>query len=241
MAKLSDPQVYGISFAVGFSFAAGLIVGEYITKRNLEAKHAEDVRREVELTKRHLEAIRKNQEKKTVEVVLDEVENQLDEMDEILEELKYSTDDADEDVVEEDPEYDDGTITSRDYVEMDLRFEPSDDGTPYIISESQWGTGDKENPHYDRQTVIWYEGDEVLTDEDDKIIPEIDKIVGLNNLNHFGLGSGDENVVFIRNDEMRVDFEVSRDKTKYTETVLGFIQHEEKRQKSTRKFRLHED
>ena len=58
-----------------------------------------------------------------------------------------------------------------------------------------------------------YYGDKVLTDEDDVIITNVDEIIGEDSLTHFGEYEDDS--VFVRNDEMKADYEILLDLRKY--------------------------
>lgn len=91
---------------------------------------------------------------------------------------------------------------------------------PYVIHEDER----HEKEGYTHTELTYYAGDDVLTDSDDKPIEEIDKVVGAANLEKFGHGSGDKDVVFIRNDALELEVEVQRDEGSYSEVVHG-IKH----------------
>lgn len=90
-------------------------------------------------------------------------------------------------------------------------------GRPYIISFQEFDAGEFE---YMQNTLTYFDGDGVLVDERENPINHMNKIIGESNLD-FGNASEDKNVVYIRNDEMEVDFEVCRSPGKFTEEVLG--------------------
>lgn len=92
-----------------------------------------------------------------------------------------------------------------------------DTSKPYIISVREFEDGEED---YSQNSLTYYEGDDVLTDERDQPIQHIVKIVG-DNL-RFGEMSEDPNVVYIRNHELEVDFEICRSAGTYTEEVLGY-------------------
>lgn len=108
-----------------------------------------------------------------------------------------------------------------------------DTSRPYIISYDEFNNGDED---YQQNTLTYFEGDDVLVDERDQPIRTVSRVVGESNL-QFGKESNDPNIVYIRNHELEVDFEVCRSNGKYTEEVLGFIQHEDAPPK-VRKFRV---
>lgn len=92
---------------------------------------------------------------------------------------------------------------------------------PYIISFEEF----QENSFEHEQTsMTYYEGDDVLADEKDEMIPEIESFVGHDNL-RFGHGSRDPNVVYIRNERTESDYEVQRSTGKFSEEVLGGFRH----------------
>lgn len=93
---------------------------------------------------------------------------------------------------------------------------------PYVIHVDERG----ESVHSE-SCLTYYEGDDVLTAEDDTIIDDKDMIVGIENLEKFGHGSGDENVVFIRNDALGVQLEVTKNEGYYSEVVHGFKHSEQ--------------
>lgn len=64
-------------------------------------------------------------------------------------------------------------------------------------------------------TLTYYEEDEVLTDERDKIIDNADELVGEDFADHFG--EYEEDAVHIRNEEMGVVYEILRDIGSYEE------------------------
>lgn len=87
----------------------------------------------------------------------------------------------------------------------------------YIVTENEYIQGERD---YNQATFTWYEGDDVLTDQDDTVIENVDRIVGRKNL-LFGLNSNDANVVYIRNEHLEYDYEVIRSTGSYGVDVLG--------------------
>lgn len=106
-----------------------------------------------------------------------------------------------------------------------------DTSRPFILSAREFEEGELD---YSQNTLTYYEGDDVLTDERDQPIHHLQKIVGAENLK-FGEMSDDPNIVYIRNNELEVDFEVCRSKGTFTEEVLGFTEPSNKPR--PRKFR----
>lgn len=98
---------------------------------------------------------------------------------------------------------------------------------PYVISQDEYMEGE---PGYEQITLAYYEdGEGVLVDPQDKPIPDSDKIVGDDNLLRFGHGSGDSRVVYVRNDDISVDFEIVKSQGSYEQEVLGLRHSDERR------------
>ena len=103
----------------------------------------------------------------------------------------------------------------------DARLNPDarDTTRPYVISEDEWSEG---QDFYDTINLTYYAGDNVLSDDEDKPIDKVGEIVGTDNLGMFGVGVVDPNIVFVRNEIMKTDFEITRREDEYKVTVLGF-------------------
>jgi hypothetical protein len=92
---------------------------------------------------------------------------------------------------------------------------------PYVIHHDEFG-GTEE---YGQVTYTYYAGDDVLVGEDERPLPHADAVVGQNNLK-WGHGSGNIDVVFVRNDKLQLEMEICRVPTSYEEEVLG-LGHDE--------------
>jgi hypothetical protein len=77
---------------------------------------------------------------------------------------------------------------------------------PYIISQDEFLANES---GYPQVTITYYEGDEVLADDRDEVIENPDVNIGMKNL-RFGHRSDDPNVVYIRNDKLKTEFEACR-------------------------------
>ena len=125
-------------------------------------------------------------------------------------------DDEEEDVDDEDsdePEEEDSEVVNV--------FEASKDGTPYIIT---WEQFSEENEHYEKVNLDYYAYDDTLSDTNDAPIPDVIGLIGRDALDNFGNGSHEENVVYVRNDKLALDFEIVRKDTSYSAYVLGNIE-----------------
>jgi hypothetical protein len=70
-------------------------------------------------------------------------------------------------------------------------------------------------------TITYFEGDDVLIDESDEVISKKDEVVGMENLAKFGFGSGDRNVVYVRNPKLDIEYEILRHQGHYSKEILG--------------------
>lgn len=107
-------------------------------------------------------------------------------------------------------------IDTDDY-DLDDEYEKRDLGQPWILEKENFFENANE---YSQTSLTYFEGDDVLCDEQDRAIRDYEKVIGPDNL-HFGRGSGDKNVVYIRNDKLKADYEIVRNQRKYTQEVLG--------------------
>ena len=90
---------------------------------------------------------------------------------------------------------------------------------PYLISHDEFHNTETE---WDKTSIMYYEDDDVLTDEKDMPVDDIEYLIGEKHLDFFGLRSGgDKNQMFIRNPQISTDFEVTRHADAYTVVVLN--------------------
>lgn len=107
------------------------------------------------------------------------------------------------------------------FMEWDDEYaHPEDDPAeePYTITPEEF---ELTKQHYDKCTISWYTEDETLADEREEIIPDIERVVGIDNLQKFGVISKDPNVVFVRNEMLGSDYEILLCPEAYCESVLG--------------------
>lgn len=96
-------------------------------------------------------------------------------------------------------------------------FASRDTTKPYPITPGEFS---EEHDDWQKLTLVYFEGDEVLVDDKEIPIREVLNTLGPQGLK-FGLASEDEHIVYIRNEHLEIDFEVTRDRRSYTEVVLG--------------------
>lgn len=91
--------------------------------------------------------------------------------------------------------------------------------TIYIpLDEHTYGNNDD----YDTVQFTYYEGDGILADERQQIIPDPETIVGELTLNKINDMTDENEVVYVRNSKIDMDIEIVRVLGKYTVEVLGY-------------------
>lgn len=81
---------------------------------------------------------------------------------------------------------------------------------PYVILPEEFGEAD-----YPTESLTYY-ADGILTDDRNNIIEDVERMVGTESLNHFGEYEDDS--VFVRNDELRTDYEILLDNQRFYDT-----------------------
>lgn len=93
---------------------------------------------------------------------------------------------------------------------------------PYVISPDKFG----ENEDYEQISLTYY-SDGVLADDNDNLMMYAEEIVGEDALNHFGeygdalnhFGEYEDDSVFVRNDNLKCDYEILWDSRKYSDVL----------------------
>lgn len=83
---------------------------------------------------------------------------------------------------------------------------------PYVISPDEFG----EFEEYEQVSLTYYE-DQVLADDCDNLIEDVDGMIGVESLTHFGEYEDDS--VFVRNDARLCDYEILKDLRTYAEAL----------------------
>jgi hypothetical protein len=102
---------------------------------------------------------------------------------------------------------------------------------PYVIHLDE---REDETAYDGAVTYTYYEADDVVCNERDEVISPEDRerIIGEANLEKFGHGSDDANVVYVRNPQLEMDMEIIKSPNSYAEEVHGFepeIKHSDRR------------
>lgn len=122
-------------------------------------------------------------------------------------------------------EYNEGTetVTRPNVPQMDEY--PTGDDDICVISYNEWCEADEDE--FKKDTIVYYEDDQIVCDMHDSTIKEYQELVGENALELFGMMSHDPDVVYIRNKRMQVDFEFVREHSSYHQSVLGLTEEAE--------------
>lgn len=87
---------------------------------------------------------------------------------------------------------------------------------PFIIHLDEYHSGESKMA---QKALTFYEGDEIMVDEDDVEVTDYRDLVG-DNLN-WGHGSRSADIVFIRNPHLEIEYEITRSYSSYAREILG--------------------
>ncbi len=135
----------------------------------------------------------------------DDENDEKDEDDEYLEKVdKYVTDSPD--IIKEKPE-DSLTIEINKYIR--------------VITPEAFMNCEEET--FTQSTLVWLNDDGTMIDSRDYILPESEwrGMLGCNIRDYFGALADDKDVVYIRNDRTRMEYEIVREYSSYAKNVLG--------------------
>lgn len=104
---------------------------------------------------------------------------------------------------------------------------------PYIIHVDEFRQNE---PEHEQVTLTYYEEDDILADQRNIVVDDMDAVIGLGNLGRWGHGSNDPNITYIRNEELKLDAEILRDRGGFHATVHSIRHSSERRHPSSRGF-----
>lgn len=173
-----------------FIFATGIAIGSAVTWKIMKDRYEQLVREDKESMKEYYE--RKygvvKEDISTDEPEADDTQIAIDDYTSELNKNGYTN-------------YSNAESKGVDYVER-----------PYVISPDEFG----ESHGYQQRSLIYF-NDKVLTDDDYELVEDVDGVVGLDSLNHFG--EYEEDSVFVRNDRLEADYEILLDSRNYSDVV----------------------
>ena len=219
-------------YALGMG--VGAITGYFVARRLLETKYAKIADDDINEIREHYQAKARALEAEAAKRPVDE----------IVKERGYSA--PEEEVSAPPPMAVKPPVTVAE-TEDEVAGEPPDEPEPQNIFEEaqvthEWDWHEErkkrspdipyvihaderfETEEYSDVTLTYYDGDDVLCNDRDEIVDpsDIDRLVGERNLNRFGHGSNDASIVYIRNDELTIIYEVIKSPNSYAEEVHGF-------------------
>lgn len=215
------------------SLVVGSASGYLYARRVLGAQFEERLEKELKETRLLFQNIHKDVDAETLaREILDVEEEDLQKYDtrtsDIPQEVLDAVRRAEEELGEEaEPLHSAFENPAPSWVQEDEELERRN-GVPYVISEEEYLENQWE---HEEGNLTFYEGDDVLADSRDEVIPSLEDTLGLSSAElskKWGHGCQDPNIVFICNEKMGMNFEVARSTKSYAEDVLGFIPDEGK-------------
>jgi gas vesicle protein len=216
-------RIVSHTFVLILGGAAGVFVGMKLAEKKADEKYEKIIQEEITSIRERL-GQKKKQLMENVEGMDEEISASvqtkeknrpiaLKEYEKKMKEMGYDKLDN-----EKDPDFYKYQEMSRDSIARS-RMEP------HVITYEEFNETMEE---YDKVSINFYEDDEILTDENDEVIPYPVDVIGSEALNMFGEGSEDPEIVYVRNDKMGTDYEIARLSKSYAETVLGYTDSTER-------------
>lgn len=183
-----------------FIFATGAIIGSVVTWKLLKTKYEQLAQEEIDSVKEVFSRGKRSEINPVDDWADDEGDNPV---------LHKSVDISEYTKILQTNGYTDYSGSNSNKEGKD---EPQID-RPYVISPEEFGELD----NY-RTIGLTYFADGILADDaDDEIVEDVDNVVGFDSLNHFG--KYEEEAVHVRNDAMKCDYEILKDRRKYSDVL----------------------
>jgi hypothetical protein len=118
--------------------------------------------------------------------------------------------------------------------QLAIHKEERDTSKPYVVDYDEY----MEHPDgHEEVQLTYYAGDGVLGDDNDEPIEDVEGIVGRMNLNMFGASDPeDPHILLIRNEQKKLDIEVTHSDGKFAHEVLGFNHSDEPERRIKRRW-----
>lgn len=182
------------SVITGFSFLLGMGIGAYVTYMYVKDMYAEIAQEEINSVKEAY--IKKTKNLQRDVITEDEKKEKVDEAKNKPDISEYAA-----------------KLKENGYTNYsEISQEDNDVEVPYVIAPEDYG----ENDEYETISLTYY-SDGVLTDEDDEVITNPGELVGRDFASHFG--DYEDDSVFIRNDNRKIDFEILMDYRTYQDVL----------------------
>ncbi len=212
-----EKQTIKLVTLIGGAWAVGGVTGYIVAVKRLEKRYFNLAEAEIESVKYNYKLLRKEGEFETPETSLVAYGHSLDD-------LGYSGDEDEEPEEAEEVEDEDSppvAVTRNVFSDAEKveENELRDPLFPYVISADEFLD---DRTDFDKVSVAYFTHDKTLCGEDDQSIDDIEGNIGVHNLERFGEGGSlDESLVYVRNEQRGVDFEVSREESSYSSMILG--------------------
>ncbi len=100
-----------------------------------------------------------------------------------------------------------------------VKSDEQNEDTPFVIPVQAYMDNEE---LFEQFVLTYYVGDKTLVFEDsDNVVEDIDQMVGFHNLHNFGVESGNDDTVYVRNPKKETEYEILRDEGKYSEDIQG--------------------
>ena len=183
-------------------FMAGCGIGSIVTWKLIDKKYAQIAQEEIDSVKEALGFVNEPMKE-------DEPKDEDDEDDE-ADRFDRDTESAKEELAQicKEQGYDYNGISKKEGEEMT-------ENKPYVISPEEF-----DENGYKTKTLFYY-NDDVVTDDRGKVLSEnsIERLIGKDSLTTFGQYESDS--VFVRNDDLKTDYEILADDRNYHEMFMG--------------------
>lgn len=209
----------------------GAAVGYFVAKEKLGKEFDERLKTEVASTKKFYSRLHKRDENDMPSIV--ETDDMLPVEREAAQAMqRYQGNNTVIDTPREEPVYETATTHTGEAIEsnvfdagLDVSVEEYEalirnrtEEAPYIITLAEFLNNELE---HEQDTLVYFQEDGILVDNQDEVVADPDSIVGDDNLVRFGHFSGDMRKVYVRNEILTHDFEITSHEGRYSFVVLG--------------------
>lgn len=188
--------------------AAGGVLGYGFAMKRLKARYDEELAAEVLATKKFYAIMNKDG------VVLESLSEKIESSVEVPETVKVVLDKYAGRT--EKIQYHRPVEKSTSIVTSNIFADVAEVENPVLITEEEF---EENGPEYTMASLTYYEGDNVLSDQADEVVDIKD--VGAENLQHFGEGEWDPNILYVMNKRIEHLFEINLSSGKFSVEVLG--------------------
>lgn len=177
-----------------FAFSLGAAIGSLVTWKMLKTKYEKIAQEEIDSVKEVFSRHRYNGPEQSDEEPVDC-------------EKEAESDDHEKSMKEYDQIVKKYTNEKSDSVNKDSIY----DKKPYVIAPEEFGELD----NYETESLTYYYSDGVLTDDFDNVISDVEDMIGVESLEHFGEYEDDS--VYVRNEKYQCDYEILLDNRNYSD------------------------